>query len=92
MATVDGMDIAHGGAPALGAQQPQRLGAGAHDRRPRPPLRPGPLPPLRRHPHAGARAAGYSEFGGDVRGGVRGIQAAGSWPLGWNPDYSMLTG
>ena len=69
-ATVDGVDIAHGGAPALGAQQPQRLGAGAQDRRPRLPLPPGPLSPQRRHSQAGARAAGDSEFGGDVRGGL----------------------
>ena len=44
-ATVEGVVIAHGGPPALGAQQHQRLGAGAQGRQPRPPpAAPAPTP------------------------------------------------
>ena len=63
------MDIEHGGAPTLGAQQHLRPGAVAQGLRPRPPHPPGPLSPQRRHPQAGAGAAGYSEIGADGRGG-----------------------
>ena len=69
--TVDGVGIAHGGPPALGAQQLLRPGARAQGRQPRPPLPPSPLPPQCRHPQAGT--AGDSELGADGRGGIRGI-------------------
>ena len=68
-AALEGMGVAHGGAPALGAQQLLRPCAGAQGRRPRPPLPPGPLPPQRRHPQTRPGAAGDSELGAD---GIRG--------------------
>ena len=67
-AAVEGVAKAHGGAPALAAQQPQRPAACAQDRRPRPPFPPDPLPPQGRHPQAGPGAAGDSEPGADGRG------------------------
>ena len=67
-ATVEGVVIAHGGPPTLGAQQHQRPAARAQNRRPRPPLPPSPLPPQRRHPQTRPGAAGDSELGADVRG------------------------
>ena len=76
------MGIEHGGAPALGAQQLLRPGARAQGRQPRPPLPPSPLPHQRRHPLAGAGAAGDSELGADVSWGIRGIQGAAFWLSG----------
>ena len=63
------MGIAHGGAPSLRAKQHLQPGAGAQGRRPRPPLPPGPLPPLCQHPQTRPGAAGDSELGADGRGG-----------------------
>ena len=74
VATVDGVGIAHGGPPALGAQQHLRQGASPQGCRPQPPLPPGPLPPQRRHSQAGAGAAGDSELGADVSGGGMGLE------------------
>ena len=61
-AAPEGVCIAHGGAPAFGAQQHQRPGACAQGR---PPSPPGALPLQRRHPQTGA--AGDSELGADGR-------------------------
>jgi hypothetical protein len=81
-ATVAGLDIEHGGPPTLGAQQPQRSGAVAQGRRPRPPLPLSPLPHQRRHPQARPEAAGDSELGADGRGWVRG---GWTWDLASGP-------
>ena len=67
-ATVEGAGKYYGGALALMPPPHLRPAAGAQGSRPRPPLPPSPLPPQRRHPQAGAGAAGDSELGADVRG------------------------
>ena len=76
-ATVEGVGIAHGGAPALGADRindqvpvPKTDG---------PPAAPASAPT----PSSGAGAAGDSELGADGRGGR--IQPATTWSSGWNP-------
>ena len=84
-AAVEGVGIAHGGPPALGAQQHQRQGAGALDRRPRPPLPPSPLPPQRRHHQARPRSAGDSELGAAGSGWVR---EGWGWDLASGPAAS----
>jgi len=89
--------IAQGGAPALGAQQHQRLGAGAQDR----------WGPARCSRLALCRlSADTLKLGLGLLGipslermgvggvGIRGIQAAAFWPSGWNsapatPDASL---